>query len=192
MSRNKKRIDRVREEIPLTEVLYSYGYRVHQDTGGREQQFSCDLHGDGNDNMPSARFYPDSNKFYCFACGVARDSIALVREKEGVSFWNAVRKLEKDYGLPELPWEPFQQAPETLESTLFNTKGQTPEQILERASRLIQNFYEDKKDKVEIAGMWEAHDKVSWFLNKNDTDVQVGRKLALQVLEHVKNFYKEQ
>lgn len=189
MSRAKRAADRIREEIPLVNVLYKYGYHVFEDGGDREQQFSCDLHGDGNDTAPSARLYPDSNKFYCFACGRARDSITLVREKENLSFWNAIKKLEKEYGLAPLPWESWE--PEkTLEETLFEAKGQSPAQILQRAERLIQMFYEDGKDAFDIARFWEAHDKVSWYIQKDDADERVGIKLASQVLEHVKNFYK--
>lgn len=190
MSRAQKAADRIREEIPLASVLEKYGYSVFADGGHREQQFSCDLHGDGNDNAPSARLYPDSNKFYCFACGRARDSITLVREKEGLSFWNAVRKLEKEYGLPPLPWESYE-AKKSLEDTLFAVKGQNPTQILERAERLIQNFYEDGKPVEDITTFWEAHDKIVWYLQKDDADEEVGIKLASQVLDHVKNFYKK-
>jgi len=188
MSRAQKSADRIREVIPLASILFKYGYKVLDDGGHREQQFSCDLHGDGRDSAPSARLYPDSNKFYCFACGRARDSITLVREKEGLSFWNAVRKLEKEYGLPSLPWEHYE-AKESLADTLFAVKGQSPTQILERAERFIQNFYEDGKDAFEIARFWEAHDKVAWYIQKDNADEEVGIKLASQVLDHVKKFY---
>ena len=59
MSRLKERIARIREEIPIATVLAHYGYRVRDDGGEREQQFPCDLHGDGQDNTPSARAYDD-------------------------------------------------------------------------------------------------------------------------------------
>ena len=48
----------------MRHLLSSFGYRVRADGGDREEQFQCDLHGDGRDNKPSARFYPD-NTWYC-------------------------------------------------------------------------------------------------------------------------------
>ena len=63
--RAKAAADRIREQVPILQVLASYGYRVRVDGGGREQQFSCDLHGTGQDNKPSARAYPDSASWYC-------------------------------------------------------------------------------------------------------------------------------
>ncbi len=104
MGRAKESADRIRSEVPIVEVLYEYGYQVHPDGGDREQQFSCDLHGDGADTKPSARVYPDSSSFHCFACGRSRDAITLVREKENVSFWGAVKWLEAKYNLEPLPW----------------------------------------------------------------------------------------
>jgi len=65
--RAKAAADRIREKISILDVLVAYGYRVRNDGGGREQQFSCDLHGDGVDGTPSARVYPDSNSWYCVA-----------------------------------------------------------------------------------------------------------------------------
>jgi len=94
-----QRADRIKREVPLDKILSEYGYAVYQ--GGGEQQFSCDLHGDGSDSSPSARFYPESNSFYCFACGKARDSISLVMEKEGLEFPQACQAIEKKYGLSE-------------------------------------------------------------------------------------------
>ena len=79
MGRAKDAADRIRAEVPIVDVLYGYGYAVHPDGEDREQQFSCDLHGDGADTKPSARVYPDGGSFHCFACGRSRDAITLVR-----------------------------------------------------------------------------------------------------------------
>ena len=81
MSENP-RAQRIKELIPIEQVLSDYGYAVHSDLGEREQQFSCDLHGDGSDNRPSARVYPETSSWYCFACSKARDAIATAQEKE--------------------------------------------------------------------------------------------------------------
>lgn len=64
-SRAEAASTRIREEIPILQVLQSYGYHVRADAGDREQQFSCDMHGTGRDNKPSARVYPASNSWYC-------------------------------------------------------------------------------------------------------------------------------
>ena len=98
----------------MARVLSDYGYAVHPDGGDREQQFSCDLHGDGMDGTPSARLYPSSNSIFCFACNRYRDPIQLAREKEGLDFWKALDALERRYGLPSLPWEDEDERPKTV------------------------------------------------------------------------------
>lgn len=191
MSRAKQSVQRIREQIPLSQVLSAYGYHVYADDGEHEQQFSCDLHGDGQDNTPSARLYPDSNKFYCFACGKVRDTVTLVMEKEGVPFWNAVQKIEKSYGLAPLPWTEIkkQQAPK-VESLFDQHKNQTPRQILDRVGRLIQMYYEDENDGFDIVLMWEAHDRVDWYIRQDEFDEGKAKGLAIKVLDFVKNFYR--
>jgi hypothetical protein len=92
------RADRIKEKVPLLGVLIGYGYGVANYQ--REQQFRCDLHGDGSDNAPSARLYPETNSWYCFACGKSRDVISTVMEKEGLEFKDACKALELKYGLP--------------------------------------------------------------------------------------------
>lgn len=95
----KRAVDRIKENILIEDVLSHFNYRVRVGALGREQQFACDLHGDGVDGKPSARTYPESNVWYCFACGTRRDAIHTVREKEGLKFWEAVRYLETHFGL---------------------------------------------------------------------------------------------
>lgn len=66
MSRAADAAARINQHVSIENILAAYGYRVRPG-GGREQQFSCDLHGDGRDGRPSARVYPDSNSWYCVA-----------------------------------------------------------------------------------------------------------------------------
>lgn len=100
----KRRADRIRNTIDLGKILEDYGYSVRSNMD-REQQFSCDLHGDGRDGKPSARYYPGSQSWYCFACGRARDAITTVKEKEGWDFNKACSHLERQNGLSPLPYQ---------------------------------------------------------------------------------------
>jgi len=104
--RNQRRIERIHEQVDILKLLGDYGYPVRPDMD-REQQFSCNMHGDGNDLKPSARVYPENNSWYCWACGKTRDAIETVREKEGLGFMEALKWLEGRFGLEPLPFRPF-------------------------------------------------------------------------------------
>ena len=70
----------------------------------QEQQFQCDLHGDGRDGTPSARMYPATNSWYCFACSKSRGIVDTVIAKEKTEFINAVFLVESRYKLPQIPF----------------------------------------------------------------------------------------
>jgi len=165
MGRARERADRIREEIPILRVLEDYGYAIQGDGGDREQQFSCDLHGDGQDNKPSARVYPDSASWYCWACGRSRDAIQTVCEKEGLEFWPAVKMLEERYGLPTLPWEgdePRASTPsEEVRESLSTVRGYAEEK--KRVQTLLDNLTEDRDLTMDLTlGLWEVFDRVCW------------------------------
>ena len=101
--RTKRRVDRLKQEVDILALLESLGFRVRADMD-REQQFQCTLHGDGRDTKPSARAYPESNSWYCWACQKSRDVVGTVREVRGLSFIESVKWLEKQHNLPPLPW----------------------------------------------------------------------------------------
>ena len=99
----RRRADRVKKKVQIRQLLYDLGYRVRPDSGDREEQFPCDLHGDGRDLKFSARVYSD--QWYCFGCDKSRDVIETVREKLDLGFSDAIQWLEKKYDLPPLPFE---------------------------------------------------------------------------------------
>ena len=160
--------DRIRERVPIVRVLAALGYDVRPDGGDREQQFSCDLHGSGHDEKPSARVYPDSNSFYCFGCGVARDPIETLRAKEGLTFWQAVTALEQAYGLDALPVD--YGSDEKGETSLVEMRASLVPQTSfddeeKRTRRLLDNQTLDRDLPLDsLLQFWGAFDKVVYLV----------------------------
>lgn len=164
-SRTQKRVDRIHQEVPIAKVLLSYGYLVHGDNA-REEQFPCDLHGDGLDQKPSGRIYPESNSWFCFACGKARDAIQTVREKEGMSFPDALYALEKRFNLEPLPWE---EDARPLEDKIFKDQpSYTYGEEALRTEKLLRSVTLERELPMRrILAFWEAFDMVSYWHEKN-------------------------
>lgn len=177
--RNEARIARVKTEVSIVDLMISYGYPIH--SGGREEQFSCDLHGDGRDNKPSGRLYPDSNSFYCFTCDKTRDTIELVREKESLDFWAAVKRLEQKFNLPPLPWLGDEE--DSTESSkgiqLDLDRKTTFEDDLRRLTKFLQNATKDRDlPLAELLTFWEARDKLAWMVLEKQVDEKKAQAAA--------------
>lgn len=140
-------------------MLAGYGYRV-QPEAEREQQFSCDLHGDGTDQKPSARMYPGTNSWYCWACARSRDAIQTVREKEGLDFPQALDKLEKDHGLPPLPWEDgdHESKPRDVVADILDAPYTDP--VRTRCEKIIRAITLERSEPLpRVLKLWEVFDR---------------------------------
>lgn len=146
-----KRARRIKDHVSIERLLSDYGYNVREIN--REQQFQCDLHGDGTDNAPSARSYPQSNSWYCFACGKTRDAISTVREREGVDFSQACSMIERKYGLPVWdnykPADPFEEVEDSEPTDLETLRDKT----IRRLERLISERVIELPNALRL---WEA------------------------------------
>lgn len=174
-SRSKQRADRIREEIGIARLLSDLGYPVHPDAGDREQQFPCDLHGDGIDNKPSARVYPQSQSWYCFMCDKTRDAISTIREKKDMSFSEACAWLEKEYGLPPLPWGDFVEDEEAVAArNARNVRGAvdailsptvTFEEVRASTHRLLARRTAERDAPLSVMmACWEAFDAACYMV----------------------------
>lgn len=164
--RARQAADRIREHVPIVRVLATYGYHVRDDGGDREQQFSCDLHGDGQDGRPSARVYPASNSWYCFACDLTRDSIQTVREKEGQDFWGAVKLLEESVGLEPLPYDgSWSQEDVTTEVAKALNPKKTWADDEKRIRSLLDSITQDRTlPRDTLLKFWGAFDHIVYMV----------------------------
>lgn len=184
MSRAEERIARVKE-LSIADLMIEYGYSIRG--GDREEQFSCDLHGDGHDVKPSGRLYPDSNTFYCFTCDKTRDTIELVREKEGLDFWAAIRFLEEKYNLPALPWDGsyIKETPATQVVRKLDSR-ETFEDDLTRLTKFIQLETNDREIPMEdILAFWEARDRLAWLVGEKVMSEEKARLAAATLRERL-------
>ena len=168
MSRSRQRADRIRAEVPLDTVLETLGYDVVSGSD-REQQFSCDLHGDGSDGKPSARYYPESTSWYCFACGRSRDAINTVMEKQGSSFSEACKALEIEHNLPPLPWKDDAEPKQGFQAVIKEQDDQpTVEHMRHTLTRLLDGLTKDGTFSLEVSlKLWEAFDRIVYMHQEN-------------------------
>ena len=61
---------------PITTVAAALGLEV---AGRKARCYNAAAHKSGTDETPALVFFPDSNRFKCFACGVYGDAIDLVQ-----------------------------------------------------------------------------------------------------------------
>lgn len=193
---SKKRAERIRKEVPIAQVLYNYGYRVHADLSEvHEQQFSCDMHGDGTDNKPSARVYPATQSWYCWGCGQSRDAISTVRDKEGLRFHQACAFLERKFGMEPMPVPKDFGDPDKIELSDFSREKRTVTFNSEayRLARLIEIQSQERTMTMKvILGFWEAFDCICWRVRRKHWKEESGllglsrlkHKLNLKVLEY--------
>lgn len=153
-TRNDRRRSRLRR-VPLARVLERLGYDVDPSADSVEQQFRCNLHGDGQDGKPSARCYPGSATWYCFACAQARDAVETLRERRGLPLEAALDQLEQMFGLPPLPWD----APEAEEPEPEEVR-QASEGPVEALARCARRLGRDRAAPLPVLlQVWEFLDR---------------------------------
>ena len=127
-------MDELRRRTQLSGII---GKHVKLSRAGSRMRGLCPFH---QEKTPS--FYVnDSEGFYkCFGCGVGGDAISFLREKEGLEFMEAVRRLADLAGM-QVP----AQAPADPEAKAKRDKSQA---VLEDTMRYFQSCLAQAKDEV--------------------------------------------
>lgn len=192
MTRNQRRRERIRNDIPITQLLFDLGYAVRPDADHREQQFSCDLH--GRDMKPSARVYPENKAWYCFAESKRRDAIRTIRDKFSLSFMEALKWLEDKYNLPPLPFEESDRQGPTFNQQLAEHLDpvKTFEDDRVRTATLLDNITKQRCLDMDVtAAFWEAVDKLTYMVSKGAIDQMDARNALMKIRERAMAEYSE-
>jgi hypothetical protein len=169
--RTQRRLERIKEEVDILALLEDFGFHVRADMD-REQQFSCRLHGDGRDSRPSARVYPETHSWYCWACQKSRDAVSTVREIQNISFMEAVKWLEAKNQLPDMPFEAGDTVyrPKAADAVVAEvlaplSKERTFEQDAKALHSILEMVTEDRILPLSrITAYWEAFDRILYYV----------------------------
>lgn len=82
-------VQTIKDRLTMREVLERYGY-----TANRKGFICCMFH---TEKTPSMRIY--EKDYHCFGCQAHGDVITFVQKLFGLSFQDALRKIDADFGL---------------------------------------------------------------------------------------------
>ena len=86
-------VRKVKEAIDLVQLMGEY---APLRKSGRNFSCCCPFH---QERSPSCYVYTEDQHYYCFGCGARGDVISLVKDKENVSFTEAVELLARRAGI---------------------------------------------------------------------------------------------
>lgn len=83
--------DEIKRAVPMREVAAMYGFEAD-----RSGNIRCPFH---NDTKPSMHIYDGTRGWWCFVCNEGGDVIDFTRRYFNLSFRDACKKLNCDFGL---------------------------------------------------------------------------------------------
>lgn len=86
--------DKIKAAVSALDVCEKYGIEVNRAGFAR-----CPFHAGGNERTPSLRVWRGDRGYFCFSCHASGDSIALAQGILGISFSEAIRRLDSDFNL---------------------------------------------------------------------------------------------
>lgn len=81
----------IKNTVTMQNALEHYGFRI------KRGFINCPFH--SGDHTASLKVYPDKRGWFCFGCGAHGDVISFVGRYFGLSFQDACRKIDHDFGL---------------------------------------------------------------------------------------------
>ena len=86
--------DKIKAAVSALDVCDKYGIEVNRAGFAR-----CPFHAGGNERTPSMRVWRGDRGWHCYGCGKGGDCISLTQGILGISFSEAVRRLDSDFSL---------------------------------------------------------------------------------------------
>lgn len=90
---DKSTVQRIKDTANIVDVVSDY---VHLVRRGSNYMGLCPFH---NERTPSFSVNPRRNICHCFSCGKGGSPVNFLMEKEGISYYDALKQLAKKYGI---------------------------------------------------------------------------------------------
>ena len=88
-------VDQLKSQVRIEDVVAEY-VKLRK-SGPSRYMGLCPFH---SEKTPSFTVHVVHQFYKCFSCGVSGDVIKFVMEKDGLSFWEALKQLAERYGIP--------------------------------------------------------------------------------------------
>lgn len=88
-------VEQLKSSVDIVNVIGEY-VRLRR-SGANRYMGLCPFH---NEKSPSFTVHVVHQFYKCFSCGVSGDVVKFVQEKEGMSFYEALKSLSERYGIP--------------------------------------------------------------------------------------------
>ena len=88
-------VEQLKSSVDIVSVVGEY-VRLRR-SGANRYMGLCPFH---NEKSPSFTVHVVHQFYKCFSCGVGGDVVKFVQEKEGLSFYEALKSLSERYGIP--------------------------------------------------------------------------------------------
>src|SRR5260370_31564126 len=88
-------VEQLKSSVDIVSVVGEY-VRLRR-SGAQRYMGLCPLH---NEKSPSFTVHVVHQFYKCFSCGAGGDVVKFVMEKEGISFYEALKSLSERYGIP--------------------------------------------------------------------------------------------
>lgn len=159
------RIQRVKENASLYDALEDMGHTPRFED--RASQMPCcfmSSHSKGKDNKPSARYYPagerdDYETYYCWVCtDRPLDVIGFHQRVQGVKFGEALRLLERKYGIRYDDVEVAKDISKELSALSKASRKADPKRVL----RGCEDYLRRNRDRYSM----DQYVKLGYFLDR--------------------------
>lgn len=147
--------------------IFELALKMGQDPLPRRQHVLCRMR-DHSERTPSLLIYPDNNSFFCWGCKAGGSPIDYVMGCEGISFLEALRRIETLFELTSL-------------------RGAGGSKIISK----LESMFEDMRGKYIVQESYDCNsyaDLVEAKLRYLYDDLEAAGKLSGELLEA----YKEQ
>ncbi|MGA2273556.1 MAG: DNA primase [Bryobacteraceae bacterium] len=88
-------VDQLKSQVRIEDVVGEY-VKLRK-SGASRYMGLCPFH---NEKTPSFTVHVVHQFYKCFSCGAGGDVVKFVMEKDGLSFWEALKQLAERYGIP--------------------------------------------------------------------------------------------